>query len=241
MTRQRRPACSSRRRKRCVSGCSGAVKIALGRAALEDQRPRAGSRPRRRPRGRSPSRAWRRSSSCPPALSSRIASSTSPTSSGSSALVTSSSSSARGSRRQRADDRHALLLAARELGRGSRARGPASPKRASSSRAVLLGLRPRRRRAPARGASVTLSSTVRCGNRLKAWKTMPSRRRTPSGSTAGSVTTSPSSRTSPSSISSSRLTQRSSVDLPEPDAPISATASCSGDRQVDAAQHARSP
>ena len=58
------PACRRRRRKRCVSGRSGAVKIALGRAALERSRPRAGSRPRRRPRGRSPSRGWRSASSC---------------------------------------------------------------------------------------------------------------------------------------------------------------------------------
>ena len=70
---------------------------------------------------------------------------------------------------------------------------------------------------------------------------MPSRRRTATGATDGSVITSPSSSTSPSSMSSSRSMQRSSVDLPEPDAPISATASCSRDGEVDAAQHHASP
>ena len=34
---------------------------------------------------------------------------------------------------------------------------------------------------------ITLSSTLRCGNRLKAWKTMPSRRRTGTGSMPGTV------------------------------------------------------
>ena len=56
-------------------------------------------------------------------------------------------------------------------------------------------------------------------------------------STEGSVITSPSRKTSPSSMSSSRSMQRSSVDLPEPEAPISATASCSPTVEVDAAQH----
>jgi hypothetical protein len=62
---------------------------------------------------------------------------------------------------------------------------------------------------------------------LKAWNTMPRRRRAATGSTLGSVTTSPSISTSPSSMSSSRSMQRSSVDLPDPEAPISAIARCS--------------
>jgi len=63
---------------------------------------------------------------------------------------------------------------------------------------------------------------------LNCWNTMPSRRRTATGATDGSVITDPSSSTSPSSISSSRSMQRSSVDLPDPDAPIRAIAACSG-------------
>src|SRR4051795_503760 len=77
------------------------------------------------------------------------------------------------------------------------------------------------------GANTMFSSTVRCGNRLNAWKTMPRRRRTATGSTDGSVITSPSSRMSPSSISTRRSMQRSRVDLPEPEAPMTATAWCS--------------
>ena len=45
-----------------------------------------------------------------------------------------------------------------------------------------------------RGARVTLSSTLMCGNRLNAWNTMPIRVRTSSASTRGSVMSLPSSR-----------------------------------------------
>ena len=48
---------------------------------------------------------------------------------------------------------------------------------------------------------------------------------------------SPSKVITPSSTVSSRLAQRSSVDLPEPDAPISTTHCPRLDRQVDVAQH----
>ena len=41
----------------------------------------------------------------------------------------------------------------------------------------------------------------------------------------------------PASTGSSRLTQRSSVDLPEPEAPIRQTTSCSATLEVDPAQH----
>ena len=53
--------------------------------------------------------------------------------------------------------------------------------------------------------------------------------------------TSPSRKTSPSSISSSRSTQRSRVDLPEPEAPISATASCSATARSMPRRTSRSP
>src|ERR1700759_1287077 len=46
---------------------------------------------------------------------------------------------------------------------------------------------------------------------------------------------------SPSSISSSRSMQRSSVDLPEPEAPISATASCSATSKSPPWRTSRSP
>ena len=75
--------------------------------------------------------------------------------------------------RQRAGDRDALLLAARELRRvGLRACRPARRGRAAARRLA----RPpalARRLAHATGASMTFSSAVMCGNRLKRWKTMP--------------------------------------------------------------------
>ena len=96
--------------------------------------------------------------------------------SGSSADVGSSNSITFGLHRQRPGDRHALLLAARELARVlPRLVGDAHP---------LEQLHRLRARPPRfgilrtwRGASVMLSSTVRCGNRLKLWNTMPVSRR----------------------------------------------------------------
>ncbi len=70
------------------------------------------------------------------------------------------------------------------------------------------------------------SRTVMCGKRLYDWKTTPIRRRTASWSARGSVISSSSSQIAPSSISSSRFAHRSSVDLPEPEAPISAVTVC---------------
>ena len=50
------------------------------------------------------------------------------------------------------------------------------------------------------------------------------------------VISSPSTKIRPASIGSSRLMQRSSVDLPIPDAPIRHTTSCSATLEVDPAQ-----
>src|SRR5277367_2907895 len=68
---------------------------------------------------------------------------------------------------------------------------------------------------------MTLSSTVRCGKRLKCWNTMPIRCRSRLGSSFS--TDAPSSRMSPRSGSCNRFRVRSRVDLPEPDGPITAT------------------
>ena len=76
------------------------------------------------------------------------------------------------------------------------------------------------------GASVTLRSTVMCGNRLNDWNTMPTLRRTRFASIPGAVTSWPSRKIRPELIGSSRFRQRSSVDLPDPDAPIRQTTSC---------------
>src|SRR5581483_11242340 len=69
------------------------------------------------------------------------------------------------------------------------------------------------------GASVQFSSTVRCGNRLKLWNTMPTSRRTSSTRRRFGPSSMPSTTISPSWNSSSALMQRISVDLPEPDGP----------------------
>src|SRR5688572_27641679 len=74
------------------------------------------------------------------------------------------------------------------------------------------------------GASVRFSSTVRCGNRLKLWNTMPTSRRTVSMVRVSSwLSSTPSTITRPLWCDSSPLTQRISVDLPEPDGPQTTT------------------
>ena len=78
--------------------------------------------------------------------------------------------------RERAGDRHALLLAAGELGRIGRRPWPTSPTRSSS---VIAFSRATSRFTPLTliGESMTLSSAERCGNRLKLWNTKPMRLR----------------------------------------------------------------
>jgi hypothetical protein len=58
---------------------------------------------------------------------------------------------------------------------------------------------------------------------MKLWNTMPIRRRTGSGAKPGALMSMPSNTIAPSSIGSSRLVQRSMVDLPDPEAPMSDT------------------
>ncbi len=98
---------------------------------------------------------------------------------GSSAEVGSSNSMIFGIHAERARDRDALLLAARELARilGGLVRD-LDPREIVSSpppRPRCLGILRTQI-----GASVRFSSTVRCGNRLKCWNTMPTSRRTSS-------------------------------------------------------------
>ena len=76
---------------------------------------------------------------------------------------------------------------------------------------------------------------------VKAWKTMPIRRRTASVASRGSVISCPSSSITPSSTVSSRLMQRSSVDLPEPEAPMSTVAVCSGTSRLTPRRTSSSP
>ena len=83
---------------------------------------------------------------------------------------------------------------------------------------------------------MTLSSAVMCGNRLKAWNTMPIRERMRAISRGGCATDlavapisrkagRPSIRISPASGTSSQFRQRRKVDLPEPDGPMMQTTS----------------
>ena len=84
--------------------------------------------------------------------------------------------------RERPDDRDPLLLAAGQPVRVRRAPcRPGRTARAARSPAPRRSARPSPR--TLRGASVTLSSTDMCGNRLNAWNTIPIRRRIRSTST----------------------------------------------------------
>ena len=65
--------------------------------------------------------------------------------------------------------------------------------------------------------------TLRCGNRLKDWKTMPTSRRTASMFRTSFVSFTPSTVMSPRRCSSSRFMVRMKVDLPEPDGPSMTT------------------
>src|SRR5690606_8392234 len=69
------------------------------------------------------------------------------------------------------------------------------------------------------GASMQFCSTVRCGNRLKCWKTMPTSLRIASICLRSLVNSTPLITMRPCWCSSSRLRQRMVVDLPEPDGP----------------------
>ena len=87
---------------------------------------------------------------------------------------------------QRARDRHALLLAARQLQRILAAPARRCARAAAGiialSSASFFGILPTHI-----GASVRFSSTVRCGNRLNCWNTMPTLRRTASIALTSSV------------------------------------------------------
>ena len=74
-------------------------------------------------------------------------------------------------------------------------------------------------------AIMTFFLTERCGNRLNCWNTMPSLARTALISTPLAVMSSPSNRILPPVGRSSRFTQRSIVDLPEPEGPSTTTTS----------------
>ena len=75
------------------------------------------------------------------------------------------------------------------------------------------------------GPSVTFSRTVLCAKRLKLWNTMPTSLRRRASSLPSSGSGSPSMAISPCSIASRRLIVRQSVDLPEPEGPMTTTTS----------------
>ena len=86
------------------------------------------------------------------------------------------------------------------------------------------------------GASMMFSSAVMCGKRLNDWNTIPTRVRSVGRFTPRRVIESPSTRMSPCWTRSRPLTQRISVDLPEPDGPQTTTTSPGVHREVDLAQ-----
>src|SRR3984893_1778206 len=75
------------------------------------------------------------------------------------------------------------------------------------------------------GARVRFSSTVRCGNRLNCWNTMPTSRRIVSIFLTSAVNSTPATMIWPCWCSSKRLMQRIIVDLPEPEGPQTTTRS----------------
>src|SRR5215207_5242425 len=165
----------------------------------------------------------------PSAASSAMTASTSPTVSGSRALVASSKSINFG------DIASARAIATRcccppESLVGYASRFSSSPTRARSPSAVTTATS---RRSPRTwiGASVMFSSAVRCGQRLKRWKTKPISARWRATSLADCSTNVPSGRSRyprslpsssmrPLSIRSRWLRQRRNVVFPEPDGPI---------------------
>ena len=99
-----------------------------------------------------------------------------------------------------------------------------TPTRSSSSRALAsasAGLRPR----TLIGPRVTFSRIVLWANRLKLWNTMPTSARRLASSLPSWGSGVPSRLIAPWSIVSSRLIARHSVDLPEPDGPMTTTTS----------------
>jgi hypothetical protein len=105
---------------------------------------------------------------------------------------------------------------------GSEVSRPSRPTAASSSRARASLSKPTRYGST---GAITLSITVSAGSRLKRWKTKPTRRRWAASSRRESPPSSlPATVTVPSSGRSSAPIRCSSVDLPEPDGPDTATA-----------------
>src|SRR5450631_833762 len=157
-----------------------------------------------------------------------MVSKTSPTNSGSRAEVGSSNSIILG-RMARARAIATRCFCPPDRVAGNTSRLSDSPTLASMSvameRASSAGLR-----CTVNGPSITLPSTVICGKRWKCWKTMPISARSALIAWGRSgwrlllrvtyPTSRPSKRMVPSSIFSSRLIERSRVDLPEPEGPM---------------------
>ena len=172
----------------------------------------------------------------PSAASSRMTSSTSATSSGSSADGDLVEQQEVGLHRQRADDRRPLLLAAGQpVGEFVALVGQAEARQQLHRPRLGLGLRTAS--STLRGASVTLRSTVMCGNRLNAWNTMPMRRRTRLTSTPRPVISSPSIQMRPASIVLEQVDAAQQRRLARPGGADQAHDLVLGDGQVDAAQH----
>ncbi|CFW12108.1 Protein of uncharacterised function (DUF1602) [Bordetella pertussis] len=162
----------------------------------------------------------------PSRASSFMTCSTSPTSSGSSADVGSSNSITRGCiASARAIATRCFWPPDSEPGMAAIfSRSPTLASRSPPSSSACARLMPR----SVRGPTVTLSSTERCGNRLKPWNTMPTCMRRRLSSASGSSRPSlsrlwPQISMVPPCATSRPLQQRKSVLLPEPLGPITTT------------------
>ena len=93
---------------------------------------------------------------------------------------------------------------------------PTRPSRSIARRSASAFFSPR----TLTGPSVTFSRIVLCENRLNDWKTMPTSARSRASALPSAASGWPSSVIRPESIVSSRLIVRHSVDLPDPDGPI---------------------
>ena len=139
-------------------------------------------------------------------------------------------------RAQRAHQRDPLLLAAGHPV-GVLVRLVREPEAVEQLAGPLLRLGLAVRRAPCAAPACSCRARSGAGTGCRPGRPCRSGRAPRVGRPAGRRSRGPRSGCTPSSISSSRLRQRSSVDLPEPDDPIRQTTSCGVDGEVDVVEH----
>ena len=214
----------------------GALKISAGRALLEDPAVVEEADLGGDVAGEAPSRGWPAPSWCRRRPGRGRSSSTSPDQLGvegrGDLVEQQQGRAAVHSARTSADP---LLLAAREpVGVLVGLVGQAEPLQQLAR--PRLGLARRRRRAPCAAPACSCRARSGAGRGCRPGRPSPSGCAPRGGRPAGRRSPRPSKRITPSSMSSSRLRQRSSVDLPEPDDPIRQITSCGSTVEVDVAR-----